>query len=83
MDYQGFKDRRRSSGSRSFPRLGWFVRPIFLHSLYQGPNDHQVTLSCCSLVAKHFTHTFVISLKLELEEVGGDDGFHLVKGWAS
>ena len=59
------------------------ARPALPRVLYQGSDAHQVALPGRPLVPMHFTYASVINLKLELEEVWGDDGFHLVKGFAS
>jgi len=83
VDDQGFWDH----GGRSCPctliRVGWSVRPVHLRSLYQGFDAHQVTLLGRPLVPTHSTNATVIILELELEEVWGDDSFHLVKDWTS
>ena len=71
MDKQVFRGRRQWFGSGPFPHVHLLVLPEAECSLGNTPEPFVGLM--------HDPHASVICFKLELEEVWGDGGFHLVK----
>ena len=77
---QGFSRWRRWTGPWPLIRRWRSGDPSFGRPFYQRPNANEIALLGHPLISLHYAHASIISLKLKLKQIWGNDDLYLVQG---